>query len=426
MNEITVEILKLVNGGQGLGFYDGKPVFAWNVLAGETAVIKLTKKKDNYLEGIAVRINDISPERVDPKEDHFMSCSPWQIMTFAHENHWKKEIAKETFKRLGAIELPDFEIVYDQNLFGYRNKIEYGFHANESGNAISLALHNRGATDLRPIDKCLLAKENINKAAINILARLNRENVSVGDLKSLILRENRSGLVVASLIVKNKDFQLPRSIICDDILTGFHVYFSNPSNHAPRPLKLLQSLGRDYITEEIAGKYFKCGPLSFFQVNIDIFAKTLSTIGTFIDDEEEIVDFYSGVGTIGISLSDKIKSCILVESDPEASSLAGANISINELKNFTNYGASSESMLSEIKKDRTIIFDPPRAGLQPKVVNKILETLPRKIIYLSCDAATQARDIKMLSQKYEVTFCELYNFFPRTPHIESLVVLKSN
>lgn len=425
MNEITVEIQKLVNGGQGLGFYDGKPVFAWNVLPGETAVIRLTKKKENYFEGIAIRINDISPERVDPEEDHFLSCSPWQIMTFAHENYWKKEIAKETFKRISGIELPDFKIVYDQNLFGYRNKTEYGFCVDAGGNAISLALHKRGTTDLYPIDKCLLVKENINKAATNVLAWLNREKVGVRDLKSLILRENRRGLVVASLMVTNESFQLPRGAVCDDILTGFHLYFSNPLNHAPVPLKLPQSQGRNFITEEIEGKTFKCGPLSFFQVNTDIFAKTLSRIGAFVSDEEEIVDFYSGVGAIGITLGDKIRSGILVESDPEASSLAGENININELKNVTACGGSAEKMLSEIKKDKTIIFDPPRAGLHPKVVGKVLEILPRKIIYLSCDAATQARDLKMLSEKYAITFCELYNFFPRTPHIESLLVLKS-
>ncbi|HEB13277.1 MAG TPA: 23S rRNA (uracil(1939)-C(5))-methyltransferase RlmD [Actinobacteria bacterium] len=424
MDKITVEIVKLVNGGQGLGFHNGKPVFAWNVLPGETAVVKLTKKKTNYLEGIAVGISDASPERINPEEDHFISCSPWQNMTFNHENHWKRKIAKETFRRTGNIELPDLEIVHEQVLFGYRNKNEYSFCVSENGHAVSLAFHQRGTTNLIPIDKCLLAKENINKAALHILDQLNMVNAKTGDLKSLILRENHKGLVVAVLTVNNKHFQSP-GIVCDDILKGFHIRVANPKGAVIGPFTPEQSQGDNFIIEEIAGKNFICGPLSFFQVNIDIFDKTLARIGAFIDDGDEIVDFYSGVGTIGIALGDKVKSGVLVESNQETSRFANENIRINELKNFAARAGSSETMLSEIKKNKTIILDPPRAGLHPNVVGKILEILPRRIIYLSCDTATQARDLKVLKQKYGPIFCELYNFFPRTPHIESLVVLES-
>jgi 23S rRNA (uracil1939-C5)-methyltransferase len=421
MDEVIVEIQKLVNGGQGLGFYEGKPVFVWNALPGETAVVEITREKRNYSEGIAVRINDASPERIKPEETHFPACGPWQIMTFAHENHWKKKIAKETFKRMAGIELPDFEIIHDQNIFGYRNKIEYGF-CTDDGN-ISLAFHQRGATDLFPIDDCLLAKENINRIAARILESLNQAGKHAGDLKNLILRENHDGLVLASLIVNSADFHIPGDIACDDVLIGFHLYFSNPKH--PMPFKLRQSLGSDLIIEKIAGKTFKCGPLSFFQVNLDVFKKTLSAIDAFVVNEDEIVDFYSGVGAIGISLGDKVRTGVLIESNRAAAGLAGENIKANGLENFKALCGSSEEMLDEIKKSKTIVFDPPRAGLHPDIVRKVLEIVPRKIIYLSCDIATQARDLKMLSGKYEVKFCELYNFFPRTPHIESLLVLES-
>ena len=425
MNEVKVDILKLVNGGQGLGFHGGKPVFVWNALPGETAAIRLTGKKRKFLEGMAIRIDNASPERIDPEEEHFISCSPWQIMTFACENHWKKEIAKETFKRMSGIELPDFEIVHNEDLFGYRNKIEYGFCANKGGNAISLALHKRGAADRLPIDQCLLAKEHINKVALDLLERLNREKVDIGRLKSLILREDRGGLVFASLIVTDKKFHLPRSIACEDRLTGIHLYLSNPLSSGPLSLGLLQSRGNDFIIEELAGRKFKCAPLSFFQVNIDIFEEALSRISSFIGDADEVVDFYSGVGAIGIALGDKVKSVLLVENNRETAKLAGENIELNELKNVEARGGSSEDMLGEIKRERTVILDPPRAGLHPRMLEKLLEVLPRQVIYLSCDIATQARDLKMLKQKYEVGFCELYNFFPRTPHIESLLVLNA-
>lgn len=409
-----------------MGFHDATPAFAWNALPGETVTINLTKKKKNYLEGVAVRIQDPSPARIDPEEDHFMSCSPWQIMTFAHENHWKQEIAKETFRRIGGVELPDVAIVHNQNLFGYRDKIEYGFFFDKYGKAISLAFYQRGSQELYPIDKCLLAKENINKAAKSVLAMLNKEKTSIGDLKSLVLRENGKGEVVASLFVTNEKFHLAMADICDDIIKGFHVYVSTYRNGLPAASKLLHSQGSHFLIEELAGKSFRCWPLSFFQINTGVFEKALARIATFVSEEDEIVDLYSGVGAIGISLADKVKSCVLVEIDSETSSLASENIKLNGLKNSTAHVGSSENMLHEISKNKTIIFDPPRAGLHPKVIGRVLEVLPDKLIYLSCDVATQARDIKMLSAQYKVTFCELYNFFPRTPHIESLVVLEKD
>jgi len=422
MNEITVVINKLVNGGQGLGFYQGKPVFVWNALPGETAAIKVTKEKKNYLEGVAVGISNGVPERIEPKEEHYLSCGPWQVMAFAYENYWKRQIAQETFKKIAGLELPEAALVSDQNIFGYRNKMEYSFYPDKSSNKLKFAFHRRGSVELTPIDICLLAKGNINQAAGNILDSLNNAKVGAAKLKSLILRVNRDGRVLASLLVTNKNFTMAPEVIINDILIGFHIYYSN----LPRPPQFLRSGGDDFITEELAGKVFKCGPLSFFQVNIAMFEKTLSRISMFIGSDDKLVDFYSGVGAIGLTLSDKVKSGILIESDKAASKLAGANIEFNAARNFSARTGSAERMLSEIKKDKTIIFDPPRAGLHPKVVNKVLEIQPHRIIYLSCDIATQARDIKILSQKYKVKFCELYNYFPRTPHIESLIVLESN
>ncbi|HEX21572.1 MAG TPA: TRAM domain-containing protein, partial [Actinobacteria bacterium] len=227
MNEITVEIQKLVNGGQGLGLYQGKPVFAWNTLPGETAAVKVAKEKKNYLEGIAVGISNTAPERIDPKEEHYLSCGPWQIMRFAYENYWKRKIAKETFKKIGGLELPEAVLVVGQDLFGYRNKIEYGFYTDKSSNKLQFAFHRRGSAELSPIDTCLLAKGNINKAAINILDRLNKAKVGAANLKSLILRSNRDGQVLVSLLVTNKNFKMEPDVIINDILIGFHIYYSN-------------------------------------------------------------------------------------------------------------------------------------------------------------------------------------------------------
>jgi 23S rRNA (uracil1939-C5)-methyltransferase len=423
LKKVIVDIIKLVNGGQGLGYYNGKPVFAWNVLPGETVAIRTTKSKKDYLEGVATHIFKPSAERIAPEDGHYLSCSPWQIMTVDCENRLKVEIAKETFKKLGDVAFADLAIISDQTVFGYRNKIKYRFTAGENGK-IAFAFYERGSRSLVPLDECLLAKANINKVSKEILDWLNGEKFACRDLDNLTLRENSKGQVVASLFVKEKDFKPVSEPPISDIFTGFQIYLLNSSSILPKAPRLLHSFGDDFIVERIAGKNLKCGPLSFFQVNVDVFEKALSRIKSYIEDGAEIVDFYSGVGSIGIAVSGKVKSCVLVESDIDASRYASANIESNGLKNFESHSESSENMLLEIKKSKTIIFDPPRSGLHPKIIDRLLEVLPSKIIYLSCDIATIARDIKMLRQQYEVTFCELYNFFPRTPHIESLVILE--
>ncbi|MFZ2189463.1 MAG: methyltransferase, partial [Candidatus Magasanikiibacteriota bacterium] len=147
-------------------------------------------------------------------------------------------------------------------------------------------------------------------------------------------------------------------------------------------------------------------------------------IGKFLDKAKSVVDFYSGVGAIALPLHDKYKSAVLVESNEEAVEYAKENIILNKINNCEAQLSPAEKIVDLITKDKIIIFDPPRAGLHEDVVKQVLATLPERIIYLSCNLSTQARDIKLLSEKYQVKFLKLYNFFPRTPHVEGLCVLE--
>jgi 23S rRNA (uracil1939-C5)-methyltransferase len=417
MIECTIE--KLVFGGQGMGRHNGKVVLAWNALPGERVSVEVQKEKKSFITGIAEKILESSPHRVDPQEAHHLSCSPWQILSFEEENKWKGIIAKEQFRQFAHLNLENTDVVYDERQYRYRNKMEYSFW--EENNVTSLAFFKRGQKRKIPIDECALAIPSLNTKAKEVLAWLNSIPVSRYDVKSLIVRTttNQSN-TIASLFVMNKQFPTPPSALSEK--GGFFVYYSNPKSPASRADLLLHSSGETMLSEVLRGKICSYGLSSFFQVNVPLFERALTRISEFINCDT-VVDYYSGTGAISIALSAEIKKAILVESDKEAVEYARKNVEANQLDNFTVKEGLAEKMEDEIKNDRLIIFDPPRAGLHPRIIKQILAEKPPRIVYLSCNFATQARDVELLKGAYAIHFNELYNFFPRTPHIESLIVL---
>lgn len=419
---MEIKIEKLVFGGQGLGKFEGKTAFVWNALPGEEVEADLIKKRKNIIEAIAVNILKPSPERIKNREDHFLACSPWQILDFQKENYWKEEIAKETYIKFAGLEHNlKLEIISGDEQYGYRNKMEYSFTLNKN-NAISLAFFIRGKHKLAAIENCELATPEINKTAQKILDWINDNQIEIRSLKSLIIRSNRKGETIASLFIKDV-LTFKKYPELDNELIGFILYFSIPQSPASVPTQILYSIGQTYLTEEINKVQLKYGALSFFQVNIPIFESALKDIEQFLDKKRDVVDFYSGSGAISLPLHKKFKSAILVDNNEESINLAKENIKLNKIKNCQAEFSPAERIVDLIEKNKIIIFDPPRVGLHYKVIDKVLGVQPRRVIYLSCNLATQARDIKLLSREYVVKFLKLYNFFPRTPHIEGLCVL---
>lgn len=411
----TVKIDKLVHGGQGLGMLpDGRKVFVWNALPGEAVKIQLTKNKKSYAEGIAEEIVVKSADRIEPEELNFLATSPWQILNFDQENCWKQEITRELFQQAG-IKLPKFGLQTDGKKYHYRNKMEYSFWGDDEG--VRLALYNRGSHQKQIVTGSALAMPDLDKAANSILKILNKKGVRAGDLKTIIVRCNQKGSTVASLFVRGQSFhkiELPKE------LKGLRVYYSNPKSPASVPTELLYELGDCNLTDSLQGQsLFTYDSDSFFQVNVPVFELALTSMKEFID-ENDLVDMYAGVGSIGLSLAKK--SVDLVEIDSATAAMAMVNAEASGLKASVTQVAS-EKALDYIVPDKPVIFDPPRAGLHDKVTARILEVLPPKIIYLSCNPATQARDLALLKDTYKITHFEVFNFFPRTPHIESLAIL---
>ena len=190
------------------------------------------------------------------------------------------------------------------------------------------------------------------------------------------------------------------------------------------PTELLYSIGQNYLTADILGTKLKFGLLSFFQINIPIFTRAVKDIAAFIGPKDPVLDFYSGVGAISLPLARNRVKTTLVEISAEAVEHAKDNITANSIANTEAHCMPAEKMTELIYHDSTIILDPPRAGLHDHVIARLLAKRPPRIIYLACDLSTQARDIAKLSEAYKPIFIKLYNFFPRTPHIEGLIVLE--
>ena len=243
-----------------------------------------------------------------------------------------------------------------------------------------------------------------------------------GSFKSLIIRSNGQGDAIATLFAKG-EYTFPSFPKRTDGWKGFHIYYSDPRSPAAIPTRLLYTDGDHFLTSDVRGVRLKYGLLSFFQINLPVFERALADMEQFLDPSLPLVDYYSGVGSIGLALRDRCSKCTLVDNNAEAIDFARQNIEINSITNCTAHVSSAERMTDLITSDTQVVFDPPRAGLHPDVISKVLSTLPPTILYLSCNVSTQARDIERLHAKYEVRYLKLYNFFPRTPHLESLCVL---
>lgn len=414
----TVTVTKLVHGGQGLAeLADGRKVFVWNALPGETLNARIIKEKSSYAEAIAEEIIKPSAERETPRDANYLSTSPWQMMSSDAENKYKAEIVTELFAH-EKVPLPVVGLVsHDNRDWNYRNKMEYSFWGDDDG--LHLALHQRGTHGKQIVTGSSLAMPEIDAAAGAIAAQLSELGTRAGDLKTIIVRVSSGGQVVAALYTKLQKFtklKLPTGV------KGLKVYHSNPRSPASVPTELLYELGNCLLSDELLGKVFRYNVDAFFQVNIPVFEKALTSIKGHVA-AESIVDMYAGAGSIGLSVA--TAAVDLIELDPASVEMMSVNAEGSGL-DVNIYEAPSESALDYIVAMKPVIFDPPRAGLHKKVIERVLEVLPRQVVYLSCNPATQARDLALLQEAYEIETFEIYNFFPKTPHIETLAILKRN
>ena len=424
---VSVTFEKIVGGGQALGtLEDGRKLFAWGGLPDETAIVQLTKKKSNYVEGFVTQTERASSDRIAPQDpSSYLSTSPWQIMTFEAEQRYKAALIEEAFE-LHVIVLPfPIEVHTDGREWRYRNKVEFSWYGqtnSETGEeTLDLAFFRRGSKGKVVVEDSALLPEAIVTLAQQVKAYLSRHHISARTLKTLLIRCNAQGDCVWQLYVKDPSVA---AVFQDDVpeLTalGGEVIFSNPQSPASVITERLFSTGTIVLQDTILDVPFRYATEGFFQINLPVYEAALKTMQTFIPEHSSVVDLYSGVGSIGLTIGGD--DVTLVEINEHAVREMQQNISTLG-KNAKAVLAASEQALNYITSEKTIIVDPPRAGLHDAVIARLLEEKPKRIIYLSCNPVTQARDVALLSGTYGIKAHMGYNFFPRTPHIEHLVVL---
>ena len=424
---------KIVGGGQAIGTLDdGRKAFVWGGLPKELVTIRVTKKKSHFVEGIVTEIIEESPERITPKDENsYLSTSPWQIMPMSSEQSYKASLIEEAFL-LHNITLPEkIEVFSDDVEFNYRNKVEFSWFGDKTDDdkkeTLDLAFFKRGGKGKVVIDGTSLAHPSINKLAIEIRDLLREKPIVARQLKTLLIRSDQQGNAVWQLYVKDKI----ENLISDDeakllSAAGGEIIYSDPKSPASRVTERLNKFGDTTLSDTILGVAFNYACEGFFQVNIPVYEKALSDMKAWINCNEKLstLDLYSGVGTIGLTIGGD--DVTLVEINEHAVAEMQRNITKLNRPNAKAILAPSEKSLEYITGKQIVIVDPPRAGLHADVTNRLLETEPPRIIYLSCNPVTQARDVSLLQEKYEIVHHQGYNFFPRTPHIEHLVVLDRN
>ena len=423
----TLTLDRMIGGGQAIGTLEsGKKAMVWNGLPGETVTVQPTKRKSSFIEGIVTDIENPSKDRVEPVDpESYLSTSPWQIMSFEAEQHYKAALIEEAFE-LHSIVLPNkIDITTDGDILHYRNKVEFSWYSDtdEDGNeTLDLAFFRRGSKGKITIDQCSLLPDSMMTLAREIRDLLESKQVTARSLKTLLIRCDRAGNCVWQLYVKD----MTANIISEEEALalpaqGGEVIYSDPRSPASRITKRLASFGNIVLSDTILDVPFRYATEGFFQVNIPVYEQALRDMQKWVE-QKPVVDLYSGVGSIGLTIGGK--DVTLVEINEDAVREMRENIvRLGREESATAVLAASETALEYITGGSCIIVDPPRAGLHADVVKRLLDVQPERIIYLSCNPVTQARDVAMLAEAYGIRAHQGYNFFPRTPHIEHLVVL---
>ena len=428
---VTVKLDKIVGGGQTIATEEtGRKIFAWGGLPGEIVEVQITKKKSKFAEGTVIKVLKPSVERIEPRDaSSYLSTSPWQIMDFESEQHYKSALIEEAFE-LHDIVLPEpIELFSDNKQYGYRNKVEFSWWWDNETEQLDLAFFKRGSHGKIPVEGTSLASPHINIAAIAVRDLLRKKSKIRADmLKTLLVRCNATDSVVVQLYVKDELFKKFSKSELESLeksagVIGFELIFSNPKSPASVITERLQSWGTTNLTDIVLDIPFTYATDGFFQINLPVYAQALNDMRIWIDENKPTVDLYSGVGTIGLTIGGK--NVTMVEINENA---------VNEMKNnIIKLGRSEtvqsvlapiENALEFINGNSTIILDPPRAGLHKDVIDKLVNESPGRIIYLSCNPVTQARDVAGLAEKYGIRYHRGYNFFPRTPHVEHLIILE--
>ena len=458
LDEVLVE--NYAAEGKSLARREGKVIFIENVVPGDVVDVRLSKNKKDWAEGYPIHFKSYSKERVEPFCQHFGVCGgcQWQMLPYQKQLEYKHQQVFDNLTRIGKIKLPHFMPILgaDQDRF-YRNKLEFTFSTKEYLPVGSfdredrdknlrnvLGFHAKGFFDkIVNIEKCWLQPEPTN-ALRNALRGFAWENkLSFYDyrehrglLRNLQLRVCTTGEVMVN-VVFGEDDKVKRTMVMEYIRQGFPeittlVYTVNTKrNDSISDLEPVSWSGKGYILEKLEDFQFKIGPKSFFQTNTRQAERLYQVTRDFAEltGSQVLYDLYCGTGSIGIFCSRGAQKIIGVEVIDAAIQDARENAVLNNIdhSHFVTgdvIDVCNDEFFAQHGRPDVIITDPPRAGMHEKLVRKILEMEAPLVVYVSCNPATQARDLAILDEKYEVTRVQPVDMFPHTHHIENVVQLK--
>jgi 23S rRNA (uracil1939-C5)-methyltransferase len=445
--------------GKALGKIDGKVVFIEGAVPGDVVDVRLSKNKKEWAEGKAIHFHSLSPDRVIPFCEHFGVCGgcKWQMLPYEKQLEYKQHEVEQHLRRIGKVALPPMEpIMGCETTTRYRNKLEFTFSNRryllpqeiESGQAVqqenALGFHIPRLFDkIININTCHLMAEPANAIRNTIRDFAQERGYSYYDirehqgwLRTLIIRVCTTGEVMVNLCLGYDDQEAMKALFdhllqqVPDITTL--LYTINPKmNDTIYDLQPHAYYGKGYITEKLEDLRFKIGPKSFFQTNTRQGERLYQITREFAEltGKETVYDLYCGTGSIGLFVSGLAKKVVGVEVISEAIDDAKENAALNNISHAQFFAGDvidicDDAFFAKHGKPDVIITDPPRAGMHEKLVQKILDIEAPLVVYVSCNPATQARDLNKLDEKYTVTRLRPVDMFPHTHHIENVVQLK--
>ncbi len=444
--------------GKALARVDGKVIFISGAVPGDVADILLVKNKKDWAEGRAVQIKEFSKERQEPFCKHFGICGgcKWQMLPYKTQLEYKQQEVEQNLQRIGKTTLPTvLPIVGGEESIHYRNKLEFTFsnkryllpcelEGGTSAEENALGFHAPRIFDkVINIDECWLM-DGVNNRIRNTVRSYAIENgftfydirKHTGWLRNIIIRMCTTGELMVNICL-NHDAEEDRKRLFEHLLKQVPeittlLYTINPKwNDSIHDLAPQVYYGKGYVIEKLENHQFKISPKSFFQTNTRQAEKLYSITRDFAEltGKEVVYDLYCGTGSIGIFVSGQAKKVIGVEMIEEAIQDARENAALNNIDHAVFFAGDvikicNDEFFATHGRPDVVITDPPRAGMHEKLVNKLLEIASPRIVYVSCNTATQARDLNLLSEKYYVEKIQPVDMFPHTHHIECVVLLK--
>lgn len=453
-----VEIIDVAAEGNSLARVNDMVVFIPYGAPGDVVDVKLDKKKKSYAEGHIERMVTPSPIRVEPMCEHFGTCGGcrWQHLPYEFQLKCKQQQVRDALERIAKVSIPEITpILGSKQTQEYRNKMEYTFSNKcwltfeqlrsgaEFPDRDAAGFHISGAFDkVLDIKKCHLQDDFSNQLRLFIKAYGKEHGYSFYDLRAqqgllrtLMIRIASTGEIMAVMVFGEDDKERINALlnaVADKFpqITSLLYVVNLKVNDTISDQEIITYRGKDYIEEEMGGLKFRVGPKSFYQTNSLQAYELYKVTREFAElvGDELVYDLYTGTGTIANFVAKKAQKVIGIEYVPEAIEDAKVNSAINSIDNTLFYAGDMKDVLTDEFIERhgrpdVIIVDPPRAGMHQDVVNVILNAAPKRIVYVSCNPATQARDLALLDEKYKVEAIQPVDMFPHTQHVENVVKL---